>query len=205
MFTSNEHKTGKFLNFRKFDVFIGGLDISQRLPSDLTTTTSYYVDDITWCMRKAEPKSNILDLLGVMTPGSWLMAIITVITNSFVFFYFGRLEQSFKDWIYYLHTCYYLFLGAPGFYRPKTNKVRIVYGLHLIVGIAWNAIFCSLWISALSKGNGLNTGQMTSIEEAIDSGYQLAGVNITSLYKVTFIQKKNIRLPIEVASFSFAF
>lgn len=176
-----------FFCFRKVDIYIGGLDNSRKLPTGLTTTRSYYSDDLTWCFRKLEPERSWTDLFGVLTIGSWLMVVASVMIHSVILFFFARLDYISRDWMYYLHTCFFLFLGAPGFYRPRSNVIRCVYSIHLIVGIAWNAIFCSLWISSISKEGRLSVAQISSIEEAIDNNYQLVGrINIFD-YKVLII------------------
>lgn len=128
--------------------------------------------------------SSWLDLFGVLTVNSWLMVIASILAHALILHLFTRLDHIRLDWMYCLHTSFYLFLGAPGFYKPKSNIVRCVYSIHLIIGIAFNAIFCSLWISSISEDGRLNVAQISSIEEAIAKNYRLLGEINISNYKV---------------------
>lgn len=109
----------------------------------------------------------------MLTLGAWFSQVGVILLNAFVLYHFLRLDGLFKDWINYIVMSLYLQIGAPINYNPRNRIVRCVYGTNLVVGFMWNAIFCALWISSLSKM--FDEVRIRSISEAVAEGYHFAG------------------------------
>lgn len=162
-------------------MIIGGYYSSKEIDEKISTTKSYFQDDITWCVANAKYKMKFEKLLYVLKPEIWFIHWSLDFLMGAVFFYIFRFDNVFKCYVWNVITFMIIHMGGSVVYQPKNMLARIVYILVAFYGLEWSTLYNSFLISVLT--NPLPRWQIATINDAIYYNYELT---IPSSY---YIQK----------------
>lgn len=166
-------------NFRKIDLIIGGLYSPIDIKETISTTISYFQDDITWCVPVAKHKMNWESLYFLHDLNTWITSFSLDYLLGAVFFYMLRFDNIFKCYAWNVLLSLIIGTGGSVNYQPKNTLTRIYYILIAIYGLEYNILLNSFMISILTKPlqiwqiDNINDAIINNFEFLIPSGYYM--------------------------------
>lgn len=163
------------MNSRKIDLFIGALEENLITNGSLIASSSYYYDEIRWCIPKPKPLPLWNAILHICTdPIVFIAFSLHAIFITAGCYFIQQFEHHQKWDLYRISVngirCYAGY-GCP--YKPKNNANRLGAAGVFLGSFLFNIILCTK-ITMLST-TPIHDAQLKSITTAIDNGFQLVG------------------------------
>lgn len=154
-------------------MIIGGICTGDLNFEKFEMSAPYNQDDITWCVRHAQPIPRWMNLLYItdfptIVLAAVLVGIVIVLTY---------LLQGFESQPFDLILCAILFLQSitqfPTMFRADLYMNRFLFTLMLIICMWLSTIFGAYVI--VFMGKDLYEEQVATVQDIVEGSYQLAG------------------------------
>lgn len=117
-------------------------------------------------------------MLHLLDLGMWIVQVVFDIVMGAIFFYILRFDNVFKCYVWNVIIFTGMAVGLSVPYKPTNWLVRIFFYMVTLYGLQWNAVFCALLISVITKP--IISWQLDNIVDAMYYNYQI--VVPTSFY-----------------------
>lgn len=164
-----------------FDIVIGGRSISFDIAiHNMTVSTPYFQDNLTWCVRHSGFFPIYLNVFMLATPECWFLIVFGFgYGTGFLLFIFIQFDTEYvhrnvRDWHYttWLISLPVIISMGPRF-TPIRTSLRIVYGLMLFAGMLTSIFVLTYGISSWSVA--IRRYQVSTQEEIISNEYRIFG------------------------------
>lgn len=146
----------------------------------LTYSIPYFMNDLTWCVKKPENLPVYLYIFFVLSPKVWLFAtIMNVFGSAFIIYMMAPFDSQNTNrhhmdfWKTLLVIVFPTIFFTPCKFNPTYKPFRIFHGILLIATFFWSQIvfvYIYRFISA-----PIASAQMDTINELIKNNFQLMG------------------------------
>lgn len=137
-------------------------------------------DDLTWCIRKASPKSWIENFMTAISPTTWLLLVFgCVYLCGFVLYLMLQFDQNYEQRnnrdLHYtiLLVAFPMLTGLNQRFQPKSWSLRIFYGCMVLTMFAFAMIAETFTFKFIKLQ--FPTYQMATVEELASNGMILMG------------------------------
>lgn len=162
---------------RKYSILIGGLPIQAITNSNWIPSTSYYQDDMTWCIANAAKLESWRNFFVIFSDELWIFIIFIGCISGTILFLFARDEQTPPNYGYSMLISFAATVFIPIKFNPKTLFVRLYYLIMLAYGILFMTTFCAFLLQTLTKI--ILKPQLKTFNEILYNQYELTGDKIT--------------------------
>lgn len=149
---------------------VGGHITSLNVEGNISTTTSYFQDDITWCVPIAKQQPLVFNMLYLLELEMWFVHVVLDAVMGSIFFYILRFDRVLKCFAWNVILFIEIGMGIPVVYTPKNTLARFVFILCSIYGLEWSTVFSSFLISTLTKPQ--TTQQVDNVMKALQYNYE---------------------------------
>lgn len=162
--------------FRESDVLIGALDENLLSNQHFIATTSYYQDELTWCVQKSRPIPIWINFFRMTnSPPVWIVLII-ICFFAIYFVHFMEALESDKpkwDWMRIAFAAIRISCCLVSEYKPKTLPTRINFIAWLFGSMIFYTSFISIWTKFMTSF--IFEHQVESIREILNYNFELVG------------------------------
>lgn len=163
-----------YLNFRKYDIVIGGLHAESFNSTKFIASAPYLQDDITWCVSRAKeiPRwKNLYYITEDVETYTWgaIMYILTIICA----FFLTTFEEKPLDFFHCVILSVQTVTALTSTFQPKGILMRFHYCQFLIIPFWLTQIFSAFLITFAPRI--LYEIQIDSFEDITRSHFRLAG------------------------------
>lgn len=185
------------------NVFIGGLPQYTREHNYLTSSTSYYSDDFTWCVQRAHFLPFAISLFRIATPIVWVTLFGHWFLHGVILFYVIPLDSMldhgkidfFKSLIIISASALY---GISARFNPQRMSLRLYYAILLLFGMAYFQLFlynCTIFVTKRFRDDPVDT-----IAGLVDGGFRFAGTatileHMQEQQLLVSVEKKIVQIP----------
>lgn len=184
-------------------MMVGGVFPNVSFIDKFTISSSYYQDDLTWCIQRSGYYSMIISFFLIATPECFILIVFGVgYFTGLLLYVIIQLDVKYvyrnqRDWHY---TTLLIMLPAVIGVNQRYQPQRIVFKLLFFVIIMACVVHWQLFFYALVRSLQMpkHRPQISTIDELIEHEFRLCGSTevrslITFDQKVLFIQNVSIR------------
>lgn len=164
------------LLYNRSDIAVGAWCYTLEDSLIVDATSSYFIEEFTWFIPRAEMYPRFLSMSRVFAPSVWLLVFVVMLLAA-VLFYLVALSQTAEDSNTYKHFSNCLFnawsvvLGVGVREVPRSNLLRGVFSLWLMYSLAINTVF-QTYVTSYLVDPGYQH-QIDSAEEVIEAGSEV--------------------------------
>lgn len=153
----------------------------------LSSTASYYRDDLTWCIQRAKPLGHWQNIfLFTKDQELWYIGSATFVICVFVSYALLQYENEDYDLFSSGVIIYLALIGLPSFHRPSNTSNRAIFCFLQLSSLILNTFFRSFLIIVLTHSNVGR--QLASISGLIENSFVLTGGH----YALSKIKEQNM-------------
>lgn len=177
--------------FSKVDIIIGGFS-SYHGTNDFVLSSSYFSDDLTWCIQKSGLKYGYLQVMSSFTAGGWCLIVFSGYLFGFILFVMLKFSYNEKSLSIH-HTTYLImlpmYLNMPPLFKYKSISMLLFTVPFCLFSLN---IFCRVF-SEVHMLVSRRFYQNYNFVELQDNNYKF-GTTFDYLIENIFAQKMNIEV-----------
>ncbi|XP_021923878.1 glutamate receptor ionotropic, kainate 5-like isoform X2 [Zootermopsis nevadensis] len=164
------------LLYRRSDLALGAWCFTLEDSLKVDGTNSYFAEEFTWFIPRAEMYPRFLSISRVFAPDVWLLVFVAMLFAG-VLFHVAALTQTARESDGYKHFTKCLFnawsvvLGVGVHEMPRSDVLRGIFCVWLTYALAINTVFQTYVTSYLVDPG--HRHQIDSVEEVIESGSEV--------------------------------
>lgn len=176
-------------------MIIGGFARNSLMTKSLRTSVTYFQDDLTWCVHRADALPEYLNIFRVSELRVWLLFSVVLWLGGIVLYALSRSDRSINHRhknIYYMVVLTMFPISIASCvntrFKPSRTVLRLFYGLCLFCGI----VSMSMWSSFLLKTtlHTFRTDQISSVDQLLYKQFDFS--TSPAFYQIIFEQEKVI-------------
>lgn len=157
---------------------MGGLPTHLFGLDNLTSSTSYYQDDLTWCIQRAKFLPLYFNYFYITDTIVWLIIVILLLTLATVFYLWTQFDLKYKyrnhhDWFSLCFAVLGAYLGISPRFKPMHTVPRVLYALLLLLSVLVVSLVGFYLLNFMKVP--IPYQQMKSLDEIIDADYRFMG------------------------------
>lgn len=160
---------------RQADVMIGGLYETPATREYLRMSSSYYEDDTTFCVARADHAPKWQNVFNIFTPLVWILVKLSLVFSAVVLYCYARLVRKSKNnfWWSFFNTCSIIINGID-YLQSKRTFYRLFIAFSFFYWIHIRVAYQSSLLKSFK--NPRYDHQIDTVEKGIEANFTFTGL-----------------------------